>query len=161
MKILQSSLKKLKEKFNKWHDVLSVDSAPLQIFYTALIAILWLYSLLLVILAPEHNVLNLGIQVILLVYFVTASIVYFLKIDLTGNKKGPSVKAELVKQGLKPTVVLESVGLATVPPVVAPELEKKKVVRKPRRTKIELEKTKAIKEANIATVKKSSKKELN
>lgn len=157
MKSLSQTLKAIKEKFNTWHDKLSADTGPLQMFYTVIILLIWLYSLLLVAMFPEHSLMNLGVQAILIVYFIAVALIHFFKLNLTGVSKEPTVKAELVKQASSgPAVVY--VPTPTSPALTAlvetPKAEKKKVVRKPRRTKAEIEKARVLKEAKIAKQKK-------
>ena len=161
MKSLLSSLKAIKEKFNTWHDKLSADTGPLQMFYTAIILLIWLYSLILVVMFPEHNIMNIGVQAILIVYFIAIAFVHFLKVDFSGASKEPIVKAELVKQASSgPAVVY--IPTPTSPALAAlVEEPKKKVARKPRKTKAEMEKAAVAKEVKIAVAKKSVKKEMN
>lgn len=156
MKSFLSSLKAIKDKCIAWFDTLSADTKPLQMFYTTLTILIWLYSLILAAMFPEHSLMNLGVQAILIVYFIAVAFIHFFKLDLTGIDTKPTVKVDWVKQEPGPAVVY--VPTPTSPALAAlvetPKAEKKKVVRKPRRTKVELEKARAIKEAKIAKQKK-------
>lgn len=162
MKSLLSSLKAIKEKFNTWHKKVSIDSGPLQIFYTAIILLIWLYSLLLVAMFPERSMLNLGVQAILIIYFIAVALIHFLKVDFFGHsEKEPSIIAETFKQESSgPTIIYVPTPTSLEPAVLA-ETPKKKILRKPRRTKAEIEKAAVVKEAKAVAAKKSSKKELN
>lgn len=164
MKSLLSFLKAIKEKFNIWHDKVFGDTGPLQMFYTATILLIWLYSLILVAMFPELSLMNLGVQAILIVYFITVAIIHFFKVDFSGFSKKSPVKVDWLKQdptGPAIVYVPTPISPALASLVEAPKTEKKKVVRKPRRTKAEIAKAVAVKEAKIAVTKKSTKKELN